>query len=391
MRVITVAREYGAGGGETARKLADALSWELLGRELLHEAAAIQHVPDAELERLDEQAVTMSDRFRLHPPHHNYLKGLTEAVRRAASRGGVVILGRGAAHLLADVPDCFHLRLVAPKAWRAERMARREGWSADEAVARCTEVDRSRQQFTRYFFGDAATQPAQFDLVANTGRVSIDDVVRAVKELVSGQADSVRTKSMGRRVLTLSRELGAGDQGFAPPLAERLGLQSFDRDLLEEEAKRLGVSLPELDKVDEQPAGIFQRFRPGSLHQRHFDALRQLTGELADRGEVLLVGRGGTWLLRDCPRAFHVRLVARMGVRLRRVMEYRWVREEVAKKLIAQSDAQRRSFCENYFGANWSSPLEYHVTVNSGRLGIEAIDLVAAAATHYWNRAGIDA
>ena len=78
MRVITVAREYGAGGGETARKLADALGWELLGRELLHEAAEVQHVPDAELERLDEQTVTMTDRFRLHPPHQNYLKGLTE-------------------------------------------------------------------------------------------------------------------------------------------------------------------------------------------------------------------------------------------------------------------------------------------------------------------------
>ena len=90
--------------------------------------------------------------------------------------------------------------------------------------------------------------------------------------------------------------------------------------------------------------------------------------EFADRGEVLLVGRGGTWLLRDCPRAFHVRLVASMDIRLRRVMEYRWVREEVAKRLIAHSDAQRRSFCEGYFGVDWSSPLEYHITVNSGRL-----------------------
>ena len=150
-------------------------------------------------------------------------------------------------------------------------MARRQGWSAEEAVARCTEVDRSRQQFTRYFFGDAATQPAQFDLVVNTGRVPLDDVVAAVKGLVTSEATSVRPSSQGRRVLTLSRELGAGDQGFAPPLAGLLGLQGLDRDLLEEEAKRLGVSSPELDKIDEQPAGLFQRFRPGSLHQRYFE------------------------------------------------------------------------------------------------------------------------
>ena len=386
MRVITVAREYGAGGGETARKLADALGWELLGRELLHEAAKIQHVPDAELERLDEQAVTLADRFRLHPPHHNYLQGLTESVRQAAARGQVVLLGRGGAHLLADAPDCFHLRLVAPKTWRVARMAQREGWTADEAVARCTAVDRSRQQFTRYFFGDAATRPAQFDLVANTGRVPLDDVVAVVKELVTSQSTSDSVTARGRRVLTLSRELGAGDQGFAPPLAERLGIQVLDRDFLEEEAKRLGIPASELDKIDGQPPSLFQRCSPGGIHQRYFEALGQLMREFADRGEVLLAGRGGAWLLRDCPRTFHVRLVARMNVRLRRVMEYRWVREDAAKKLIAHSDAQRRSFCESYFGADWASPLEYHITVNSGRLGAQAIDLVAAAATRHWCR-----
>ena len=63
---------------------------------------------------------------------------------------------------------------------------------------------------------------------------------------------------------------------------------------------------------------------------------------MAERGDVILVGRAGNCFLRDDPRAFHVRLVAPLPVRLRRVMEYRWVRESVAKKLIAESDAQRR-------------------------------------------------
>ena len=48
MKVITVTREYGAGGGEVARQLAATLGWQLLDRELLHQAAEIEHVPDAE-------------------------------------------------------------------------------------------------------------------------------------------------------------------------------------------------------------------------------------------------------------------------------------------------------------------------------------------------------
>ena len=76
-----------------------------------------------------------------------------------------------------------------------------------------------------------------------------------------------------------------------------------------------------------------------------------------------------------------------MPVRVRRVMEYRWVQEGVAKKLIAESDARRSRFCESYFGADWSSPLEYDVTVNSGRLGPAAVDAVGLAAARHWGRA----
>src|SRR5207253_1900083 len=137
----------------------------------------------------------------------------------------------------------------------------------------------------------------------------------------------------GRRVLTLARELGAGDTGFAPTLAARLGLRVYDRDLLEQEAIRLGVPEAELEKIDEQAAGIFQRFRPGSLYQRYIEALSQLMNELAARGDLLLVGRGGSRFLRDHSRGFHVRLVAPMAVRLGRVMEHRWLRQGPAQKL----------------------------------------------------------
>src|SRR5207249_4915486 len=118
--------------------------------------------------------------------------------------------------------------------------------------------------------------------------------------------------STGQRVLTLARELGAGDTGFARTLAAWLRLRAYDRELLEQEAVRLGVPEAELEKIDEQPAGIFQRFRPGSLYHRYCEALGQIMTDLAAHGDVLLVGRGGSRFLREQPRAFHVRLVASM-------------------------------------------------------------------------------
>jgi cytidylate kinase len=191
-----------------------------------------------------------------------------------------------------------------------------------------------------------------------------------------------------QRVLTLSRELGAGDTGFAPTLGDRLGLRVYDRAFLEQEAARLGVTEAELERVDEQPAGIFQRWRPGSLYHRYFETLGQLMKELAACGNVLLVGRGGSGFLREFASGFHVRLVAPAETRVQRVMEHRWLREGPARQLIAQSDAQRSGFYQNSFGADWASPLEYHLTVNSGRLGPAAVDVVAAAAEQHWSGAG---
>lgn len=386
MNVITITREYGAGGGEAARKLAETLGWELLDRELLHQAAEVEHVPDAELERLDEKALGMADRFRLHPPHQKYIHGLKLAAQQAAQRGNVVLVGRGARHLLGEQPNALHLRLVAPKPWRARRMARLEGWSLEQATARCTETDRIRDRFARYFFGQQAGQPAGYDLIFNTGRASLDDVVAAVAAILRG--DPSAAGSTSRRVLTLSRELGAGEQGFPPTLGARLSMQVYDRELLEQEAVRLGVPEAELEKIDEHAAGVLERLHPGSIAHRCFEALGQLMRELAQRGSVILVGRGGSRFLRDDPQAFHVRLVAAMAVRVRRVMEYHWVQQAVAKKRIAESDSRRSNFYQSHFGADWSSPLEYDLTVNSARLGPLAVEAVALAAQRHWGHAG---
>lgn len=388
MNAITVSREFGAGGGEVARRLAEALGWELLDRELLHRAAAIEHIPDIELERLDEKALSMTDRMRLHPPHQRYMHGLTEAARQAAQRGKVVLVGRGTRQLLGDLPDVFHLRLVAPLDWRVQRMALREGWPMEKARACCLEVDRSRDRFTRYFFGPEALQPEQYDLVANSDPVPLDDVVALVFQLArpKEEEDEPPASAGHSRVLTLSRQMGAGNSGFARTLGLRLSLRVFDRELLEYEAVRLGVSEAELEQVDEQPPGLWQRMRSGSLHQRYFEALGQLIKEFAERGNVLFVGRGGNRFLRDHGGAFHVRLVAEIQTRVRRVMEHRWLREEEARQLIAQSDSQRKRFHESYFDCDWTDPREYHLTVNSGRLGPDAVDLIVAAAARHWER-----
>ncbi len=192
MKLITVSREYGAGGGEVASRLAKALGWDLLDHELLHRAAQLEHLPDSELEALDEQAVSLADRFRLHPPHERYIHGLAEAAHQAVAQGNVVLVGRGSRQLVGESPEAFHLRLVAPRDWRVRRMAAIEDLSPERATARCLQVDRTRERFTKYFFGPTASLPCQYDLVVNTGRVPLDEVVALVSALVRNESASRR-------------------------------------------------------------------------------------------------------------------------------------------------------------------------------------------------------
>src|SRR5262249_58934955 len=86
------------------------------------------------------------------PPHQRYMRGITEAVRQAVGRGNVVLVGRGTRHLVGDNPGALHLRLVAPREQRVERMARREGWSHGEARARGQQVEHTRRRLPRYVF-----------------------------------------------------------------------------------------------------------------------------------------------------------------------------------------------------------------------------------------------
>jgi cytidylate kinase len=381
MNVITVSREFGAGGGEVARRLAERLGWELLDRELLHQAAAVEHMVDAELETLDEKALSLVDRMRLHPPHERYMHGLKEAARTAAARGNVVMVGRGTSFLVGESAEQFRLRLVAPLGWRAERMADLEGWSYEEALARCARVDQSRERFMRYFFGAGSTRAAAYDLVVNTGRVSLGEVVELVTGLLRGVPLSENEgRPYGPRILTVAREMAAGDSALIPTLAARLGLRLVDREQFAEEARLLGMSEAELRSLEEQPTA---RGR-GNVVLRHAEVRRQLVTELAAHGDMLLVGHNGCGILQDDPRAYHVRLTAPLTCRVRRVMEHHWLKEEAARKLVADSDTARQRSYQGAFGRDWNSPLEYHVTVNAASLGTTMVDLVALAAEQHW-------
>lgn len=188
-------------------------------------------------------------------------------------------------------------------------------------------------------------------------------------------------------IITISRQLGAGATTIAPEVARRLGWECVDKQILEREVEETGIALPYLVHYDERsPKDTGQRnssYEP----ERYFAALQRIIESYADRGDVVIVGRGANFILKRRD-ALHYRLIADMPFRLKRVMELRWVNEKPAREIIAQSDRERAEFIRHYFHEDVNNPEHYHAVINTSMMGIETIiERIVWAARDRWGLA----
>ncbi len=185
-------------------------------------------------------------------------------------------------------------------------------------------------------------------------------------------------------IITISRQIGAGETTIAPAVAERLGWECIDNKLLDREVEETGITLPYGVHYDEHAPGLLESWQHPHEAEKYFHALKRIMEEYAQKGNVVIVGRGGNFILKDAD-ALHVRLVADMPFRIQRVMEVRWVNEGPAKEIIRQNDHDRAAFHRRYFKADWNDPLNYHLVLNTSRLSIPGvIETLVAAAQARW-------
>ncbi len=141
-------------------------------------------------------------------------------------------------------------------------------------------------------------------------------------------------------IITISRQIGAGETTIAPAVAEKLGWECVDNKLLDRQVEETGIKLPDVVHHDEHAPGILESWQRPREAERYFQALRKIVMEYAEHGNVVIVGRGANFILSDAD-AIHSRLIADMPSRIRRVMDIRWVNDGPAREIIRQSDHDR--------------------------------------------------
>jgi CMP/dCMP kinase len=118
-----------------------------------------------------------------------YHDALHRVVTVSVATGNVVIVGRGAQVILKDWRDVLHVRVVAPLEKRIAYVARREGLDIPAAQRRIQDKDRSRQQFVQSLYSARTDDARLYDIVLNTGILSLDACVELVSLALERKAE----------------------------------------------------------------------------------------------------------------------------------------------------------------------------------------------------------
>ncbi len=171
-------------------------------------------------------------------------------------------------------------------------------------------------------------------------------------------------------VITLSRQMGSRGDDVAQAVARQLGLQVVGRELINRAARAAGVPEVALAAFDE--LGLLGVKPSAAALRLYRQKVTEVITELAERGDVLLVGRGSQVVLAGRPGVLHVRIIAPRDLRIATVQARCKVPAEVAVARVDASDRARAGYLRRHYGLRLDDPALYDLVINMAQLDIEA-------------------
>ncbi len=193
MSVITISRQLGSLGTQTARAMAEELNYEYVDKDRIAEALKNYGLSTFEVETLDEKTPPFWDYMSMQKK--KFLHIIRELIHGFARKDNVVIVGRGGQVILKDFPGVLHVRVIAPFDLRIQRIMEQRGGDKSQATAFLRRSDRDSAGFMRGFFDVDWDDPGLYDLIINTRHLSAETVKRMIME----SAESLVIKQAGRR------------------------------------------------------------------------------------------------------------------------------------------------------------------------------------------------
>jgi len=211
MPIVTISRQFGAGGSSVAGIVAAELRAEVVDKKLIEEVARRLSMQPSDVEAEEERPRTLLERLvrsfstlepglgagwappypdPLFDPRKEIIHLTEQVIKEVAAGGNVVIVGRGAGFVLRDRPDVFRVFLRGPEEVRVKTLVHRLDVTEAEARRKMHETDSNRAAYIKQLYGHDWCDPDEYDLVVNTGRISYQNAAQMILSGVRERAVS---------------------------------------------------------------------------------------------------------------------------------------------------------------------------------------------------------
>lgn len=196
-------------------------------------------------------------------------------------------------------------------------------------------------------------------------------------------------------IITIGRQFGSGGHEVGKGLASQLEIPCYDKELIVAAAKKSGLNENLFKNVDERatnsilyslvlgsyaPTNGMTGMPPLSMNETLFQIQSEVIKDMAEEGSCVIVGRCADYILRDMPNVVNIFIHAGMDYRTAHVrrehLEDKGMSPEKLEDYILKTDKKRANFYNYYSGQRWGDAKNYHLSIDSGKLGIEKSILV---------------
>lgn len=197
MSIITISRGSYSRGKEVAEKLALALNYECISREIILQASEQFNIPELKLVRAIHDAPTILDRFT--SGKERFIAFFRATLLNHLLRDNIVFHGLGSHFFLQRFPNILKVRISADLEDRVKEEMARENIPADEARMILVDDDAERRKWGLQIFGQDPWNPQLYDMILHIGNMSVDEAVSIILHAV--QQPCFKSDEESRRML----------------------------------------------------------------------------------------------------------------------------------------------------------------------------------------------
>lgn len=191
----------------------------------------------------------------------------------------------------------------------------------------------------------------------------------------------IGVKPVDKYVITITRQFGSLGRQIAQRMSEKLGVEFYDRDIVDGVAKKLSLPYSEVEEKEESAVKLlpktFSRMAyplgqgATEIQNQIFEAQQNMIKFLVERESCIVVGRCADFILSDEPNVMHIYIYAPYEDRVKNSVEELGLEMEEAKRMIRRVDEARDSYHMNYAGFYPDDKRFKDILVNSSFLGVE--------------------